>query len=143
MDWNYNKEIQIKKTEKKDEDGSKKKRLILTEHLIDFLFRLYLLSGGIHYSFDSLVKIYYYGFQIIYKECKLWYFIHHVATLVNFRSLWMLDHYPWFMMFPPAYHTVLVAFPDFWLNNYVYGIALASYIIHILFVKTFRENRVY
>ena len=104
----------------------------------DFLFKLYLLSGTVHYTIDSLVKIYYYGFTIFTNKCKFWYLIHHIGTILNLRSAWMLDFYPWFMAFGPAYHCVLVAYPKLWFNSYIYAISILSYVFNSLFYKIFR-----
>ena len=61
-----------------------------------------------------------------------------------FRNLWMLDYYPWFVMFPPSYHCIMVCFPKFFLNNYLYGIALTCFTIFPLYYEPFvRSNRNY
>ena len=136
-DWDYNKDLQ------KDDPSGKNKKKVLQGTTGDYLFKLYLTIGAVHYLFDSFVKIYYFGFGIIYEGCSFWYFIHHVNTVINFKSLWMLDHYPWFMLLPPSYHCVMVAWPKLWINNYVYGVAITCYIGFSLIPKTFRENRVH
>ena len=92
LSWDY---WNGKKVEK-DDEKTKGGKIILKEDFADKLYKFYLILGAIHYSFDSCVKIYYYGTSIIYEECKLWYFIHHVLTLFKFKSTWMLDHYTWF-----------------------------------------------
>jgi len=104
---------------------------------------MYLLVGALHYSFDSGVKIYYYGFTIFTERCKLYYFFHHVATVVHFKSLWMVDHYTWFMAFCPAYHCALVVYPALWINNYVYGFALVCYVFHQLYIKELRDTKLH
>ncbi len=121
----------------------KQKKIILRGDNLDLFFKVYLLIGGIHYTFDSFVKLYYYGFSIIHEGCKFNYFIHHIMTLIQFKSIWMLDHYPWFIIFCPAYHCIMVAFPKFQYNNHIYGISIACYVLIPLMIETFRKNRVH
>ena len=121
----------------------KQKKIILRGDNLDLLFKVYLLIGGIHYTFDSFVKLYYYGFSIVFEGCKFNYFIHHVMTLIQFTSIWMLDHYPWFIAFCPAYHCVMVGLPKFKYNNHIYGVSIACYVLMQLMIETFRKNRVH
>ena len=116
----------------------------MTGDWTDLAFKAYLIVGGFHYTFDSFVKIYYYGAGIIYEGCKFSYFLHHVSTLFVFKCLWMLDYYPWFCSFPPTYHNMLVVLPRAeWLNNPCYGTALVCFVFCPLAVKACRENRVH
>ena len=91
LKWDYSSAVKVEK-----EETPKENTIVLREDSLDKIYKFYLLIGAIHYSFDSCCKIYYYGTSIIYEECKLWYFIHHVLTLFKFKSTWMLDHYTWF-----------------------------------------------
>ena len=95
-----------------------------------------------HYTLDCFVKAYYYGFAVFYQDCKLVYFMHHLVTLFKFKSLWMLDTFPWFMAFPPAYHCVMVGI-DFKFNNFIYGFSIACYVGMQLYHKNFRNNKVH
>lgn len=104
---------------------------------------MYLLTGGIHYAFDSCVKLHAYRFGIFNEECKLLYFMHHICTVIMFRSMWMIDHYPWFIAFPPGYHCVMVGFPRFAYNNYIYAVALISFFYMNIMIPTFWKNRVH
>ena len=110
---------------------------------LDTVFKLYLAVGGFHYTLDCFVKIHTYGFGILNEGCKYWYLIHHFLTLINFKSLWMLDSYAWFMSFPAAYHCIMVCAPKFWLNNYIYGVSIACYVILQMYYTPFRNNRVH
>ena len=108
------------------------------------IFKFYLIVGGIHYGLDSCVKAYSYGPSLIYEGCKFIYFMHHVCTVVMFRSMWMLDHYTWFIALPASYHCMLVAFPRWepW-NSYIYAVALIFFFFHIALVAPFNTNRVH
>ena len=122
---------------------------MLKEDIFDILYKIYLVYGAIHYVTDTLLKIHFYGTTIITDAsekgdiCKLSYTLHHIFTFVHFKSLFMLDHYSWFMAFPPAYHNAMVAFPVFWANNYFYGSALFFYVFHQLYIKELRETRLH
>ena len=50
-------------------------------------------------------------------------------TLVLFKCLWMIDWYPWFVALAPAYHNVMVAYPNFHYNNHIYGVSMALFIL--------------
>ena len=51
--------------DKKDDELIKSgKKKILKADSLDFYFKMYLLYGGIHHGFDSLVKIYAFCFGI-------------------------------------------------------------------------------
>lgn len=106
------------------------------------MFKMYLLLGGIHYTLDTGVKIYTYGFTIFSDPCKLWYTMHHLLTIFNFKSLWMIDHYTWFLAIVPAYHCMMSGCPDFFLNNHIYGVCLTSYIVSLIFIPTFNKTRI-
>ena len=42
-----------------------------------------MLYGGIHYIFDTAVKLYTYGPTIVFQEdCKCWYTVHHLFTFI-------------------------------------------------------------
>ena len=116
----------------------------MLEDKVDLLFRVYLTYGGLHYFFDVFVKLYTYGFFGILKEgCKFWYGLHHLMTFIQFKQMWMLDHYPWFTMFPLAYHCFLVVFPRWKINNYIYGLAIVCYLLIPLYYKSMRNNKVF
>ena len=115
----------------------------MTGDWTDLAFKAYLIVGGFHYTFDSFVKIYYYGAGIIYEGCKFSYFLHHVSTLFVFKCLWMLDYYPWFISFPLSWHCVMVAYPRFHYNNHIYGVGIFFFVLLPLLVKPFSENKVH
>ena len=139
LNWDYKTSV----SKVKEEDGPSEKHQELKGDAFDTAFKYYLAVGGFHYTLDCFVKMHTYGFDILNEGCKLWYFIHHLLTLINFKSLWMLDTYPWFMAFPACYHCVMVACPKFFLNNYIYGASIAFYVILQLYYKPFRNNKVH
>ena len=110
---------------------------------MDYWFRLYLLVGAIHYVFDSIIKLYYYGGECFRPGCASRYFLHHAATFVQFQSLWMVDYYPWFIALPPSYHCLLVAYPTLEYNNYIYAASLVPYVLCQLCEPTFWNSRVH
>ena len=102
--------------------------LLLEEDQWDLIYKVYIGYGGLHYFFDSCVKAYTYGLGIFSEKCTLWYFLHHIMTVVTCKQMMMLDHYPWFVAFPISYHCIIVAFPKWPYNNYVYGFALCCFV---------------
>ena len=58
------------------------------------------------------------------------------------KHLWMLDRFLWFNTFTLSYHCFLVVFPTLWINNYIYGVAIACYMLMPLFYKPLRELKV-
>ena len=112
---------------------------------MDHFYRFYLLIGGIHYSLDAAVKLKFYGIAgIMGDDCRRAFFVHHICTVIMFRSMWMVETFTWFVALPSAYHNVLVAFPHFvpW-NNYMYGIGLICFFVCQLCLKPFNRNNVH
>jgi len=104
---------------------------MLKSDWLDVFYKFYLFLGAVNYIIDSVVKLRLYGIMgILAEDCKKWFFIHHICTIIMFRSMWMVDHYTWFVAWPSAYHNLMVAFPRFlpW-NNIFYGIGLVSFFL--------------
>ena len=80
---------------------------------------------------------------IILDPCRRWYFLHHFLTVIMFKSMWMIDHYTWFLAFPGAYHCIMVCYPNFAYNNQIYVLSLICFIFNILMIKPFNQNRVH
>ena len=117
---------------------------MLKGDIFDHWFRMYLLVGAIHYSFDTWVKFSQYGLvELLRDDCKLMYTIHHFFTLFVFKSLWMLDHYTWFVAGPPAYHCIMVCCPNFEGNNYIYGFFLVAFVFLQLSNKAIMRTNVH
>ena len=99
----------------------------------DLAFKFYIIFGFIYYIVDILLKIYEMKFPSHYLDiCKDSFLIHHIFTVFSFKSIFVVDHYPWFLAFPPAYHTVLVAFPKFPLNNPIYLLSVVTWMYGLL-----------
>ena len=120
----------------------KKGTIILQGDKYDSWYRIYLAVGAFHYTFDCFVKIYYYGSAVLWQDCKLVYFAHHLLTLWKFKSLWMLDTFTWFMAFPTAYHTLMVG-KSHPINTTIYGLSIVCYVVNQLRFPNFRNNKVH
>lgn len=88
---------------------------------------MYLFIAIFYYLSDVLVKLYEMSPTDYLDPCKLAFFMHHLMTMFSFKSIYIVDHYTWFLAFPTAYHTVLVVFPDFPLNNPLYLLAASMW----------------
>merc|ERR1711924_544884 len=93
LEWRRDKHFEDKqeKREFDADDEKEKKKPFLLGTWADWWFRLYLLVGGVHYGIDSVAKLRKYGLGIIFEECKLWYWIHHMCTVLMFHSMWQVD----------------------------------------------------
>ena len=86
----------------------------------------------IYYLADVLVKFYEMKFPDDYLDmCKDGFSLHHIMTLFSFKSIFIVDHYPWFLAFPTAYHAMLVVFPNFPLNNPIYLLSVATWMYNL------------
>ena len=97
------------------------------------MYRMYVSYSGFHYAFDSWVKWDAYGLSIFSEECKLWYFVHHIMTVFMTKNTCMMDHFTWFIIGPGAYHTVMVAYPKFKYNNYIYAVTIICAFYNMIF----------
>ena len=110
-----------KHTAIQDKEDEKTKKPYLPETLLDKLFRVYLFICIQYYLADTLIKIYELKFPQDYLDmCKFGFFLHHLITLIGFKSIFIVDRFHWFMMGPMCYHTTLIAFPNFVLNDAIY-----------------------
>ena len=117
FDMNPRQSVKVKDVDN-DEDI---KKPILKATIWDDVYRIYLLIGILYYFADSFIKMYEMKFPEDYLNmCKMAFFIHHIFTIMTFKSIFIIDHYPWFIIFPTAYHTLMVVFPQFVLNNPIY-----------------------
>ena len=64
--------------------------------------------------------------------CKMGFLIHHVFTVFTFKCIFIIDHYPWFIIFPTAYHTMMVVFPNFVLNNPIYLTSVGLWMYNLM-----------
>ena len=74
--------------------------------------------------------------------CMLASVIHHAATLYGFRHVWNMPLYPWFVVFPLAFHCVIIAFPyEKWMHP-LYGVGLVCFLIGVL-TEPFKRAKAY
>ena len=97
------------------------KKPYIEEDWMDKLYRVYLAFGILYYFSDSVIKLYEMRFPEDYLDlCQLGFFLHHFFTMMSFKSIFIVEHYTWFMAGPMAYHTMMVILPHFPLNNPIY-----------------------
>lgn len=85
-----------------------------------------------YYLADVMVKFYEMVFPDDYMDmCKDGFALHHIMTLFSFKSIFLIDHYTWFLAFPTAYHTMLVVFPNFPLNNPIYLFSVGAWMYNL------------
>jgi len=83
--------------------------------------RVYLGISIFYYIADVVIKLYEMEFPYDYLDlCKMGFLLHHLFTLMSFKSIFVIDHYPWFLVFPTLYHPMMVVYPAFVLNNPIY-----------------------
>lgn len=59
------------------------------------------------------------------------FLMHHIFTVFSFKSMYIVDHYTWFLAFPTAYHPMLVVFPSFFLNNPIYLFSVGAWMYNL------------
>ena len=98
----------------------------------DHFYKFFLFTCILYYVADCFIKIYEMRFSNEWLDvCKSGYFFHHIATIFGFKSVFMSDHYPWFLAGPMCYHTVIVTFPKLGMvNNVIYLFFVASFMIY-------------
>ena len=72
------------------------------------------LPFAFYYVFD-VTNILFYLPHI--SACSWSYFSHHIVSLIGTPCMITMPHYPWFILFPYAWHSLLLMFPScHWLN---------------------------
>lgn len=64
----------------------------------------------------------------LFNGCYLSYFIHHVFALSFIPFVTFFNYMPWFILFPGAFHTILLIFPAYKSLNYAY--LLVGFLTH-------------
>ena len=97
-----------------------------------------------YYVVDTLIKLFEMEYpKDLFDGCKIGFFIHHVVTILGFKSIFIVDHYTWFLAGPMAYHTVVVGLPNLGLiNNIIYLFFVASWMYYCT-RKPFWDKKVY
>ena len=84
----------------------------LQEDWIDKVYRVFLAFCIFYYMVDTIIKLYEMEYpRDLFDGCKMGFFVHHVITIMGFKSIFVVDHYTWFLTGPMAYHTVVVGYP--------------------------------
>jgi hypothetical protein len=142
FDMNPFKANKIEKN-KKDHDDDGTNRPYLEEELCDKWFRVFMLFCIIYYYVDIGIKMCEMKFPEEYLDiCKFGFLLHHVVCVFAFKSVFIVHHYPWFIAGVPAYHTMLVAFPHFSLNNPLYLFFVFAWMYGCV-QKPFRDLKFY
>jgi hypothetical protein len=112
------------------------------EDKYDKYFRMYLAVAIIYYLSDVIVKFYEMRFPSDYLDiCKDGFALHHILTLMSFKSIFVIDHYPWFLAGPTAYHPMMVIFPKFPLNDPIYLAYIAGWMYNLRMQPTYWNTR--
>ena len=116
----------------------------LEETFIDRIYRMFLFICIVYYTTDTFVKIYEAEFpKDLYDGCKVGFFFHHIVTIMGFKSIFIIDHYTWFLTGPMAFHTIIVGLPKLGLfNNIIYVILLSSW-FYCTLKRPFWQKKVY
>ena len=98
----------------------------------------------LYYFVDSLIKLYEMQYPSdLLDGCKMGFFLHHIVTIMGFKSIFLVDHYTWFLTGPMAFHTVVVGIPQLGLfNNITYLLLLIAWLYGCT-RKPFWDKRVY
>ena len=94
---------------------------------------------------DTLLKIYEFSLhpEDLMDKCKMGFFIHHLFTIVGFKAIFFLDHFPWFMTGPMSYHTIVVGIPSLGIINNVIYVSLVAAWLYKCTTQPFWNTRVY
>ena len=117
----------------------------LEEDWIDRVYRVFLGICIAYYMIDTLLKIYEFSLhpEDLSDKCKMGFFIHHLFTIVGFKAIFFLDHFPWFMTGPMSYHTIVVGIPSLGIINNVIYVALVLAWLYKCTTLPFWKTRVY
>ena len=102
----------------------------MREDWIDKIYRVFLAFCIFYYTVDTFIKLYEMQYpRDLLDGCKMGFFFHHVVTIMGFKSIFIVDHYTWFLTGPMAFHTVVVGFPQLGLiNNVTYLFFVLSWL---------------
>ena len=102
-------------TQKKDEMvavSSLSGKPYLKEDMLDKIYRVFLAVCIFYYTVDTIIKLYEMEYpKDLFDGCKMGFFVHHIVTIMGFKSIFIVDHFTWFLTGPMAFHTVVVGFP--------------------------------
>ena len=114
----------------------------LKEDWIDFVYRIFLAICILYYTVDTIIKLYEMNYpRDLFDGCKMGFFIHHIVTIMGFKSIFIVDHYTWFLTGPMAFHTVVVGFPQYGLINNIVYLFFVSAWLYCCTRKPFWNNK--
>ena len=97
-----------------------------------------------YYLVDSLIKLYEMQYpRDLFDGCKMAFFIHHILTIMGFKSIFVVDHYTWFLIGPMAFHSVVGGLPLLGLFNNITYLLLVLAWMYGCTRKPFWDKRVY
>ena len=128
---------------KKNDDEKTINKPYLETDFWDHVYRLFLFICILYYVVDTLIKIAEMSLPDYQDSCKIGFLVHHIITVLGFKSIFFACHYPWFLMGPMSFHTVVVGLPHLGLfNNCVYLFFVASWVYNIT-KSPFWSKRIY
>lgn len=105
--------LRFRKQIENEEYYDKKKKF--PSSFIDFATKIYTFFYFIFYVPELYLTLHEWA-----TPCKLCYIIHHLATLFGAWNFMWVEYYPWFTLFPLAFHSLLIMFPSHTWLNYIY-----------------------
>lgn len=131
--------------EKYEEEKRKEKYKSLPElkrSFIDYCYFLYISTGIVYYYYDLFYRIAFVGIYN-FSLCDYSYVLHHLTTIFNYKFYGSVHYFTWYLMFPSAYHAVLIAFPKFYWNYHFYGVSLALFTFSQIYFESLRSTRLH
>ena len=103
----------------------------------DRILTIYTIIAIFYYIYDTSYIIYWYGIGMPVWLCALFY--HHVWSLYCCFNALLLEHYPWFIMYPMSVHPLLILFPENDHLNFVYLLSL-PFIVYSMTLHPWDKN---
>lgn len=121
--------------------------LLFTKHYpkpdrLDKYILMLALPFGFYYVVDTIYLIF---FIDSISACDLSYLSHHIVALIGTPYVITMPHYPWFVLFPYSWHSLLLMFPSVKSLNYAYVavILLKVRMLHTEPWCLYRHYRIY
>lgn len=109
---------------------------------VDTCFYLYISTGIPYYYYDLFYKLIVTGIFNL-DGCQWAYILHHITTIFFYKVYGNTYYFTWYFMFPSAYHSVMITYPNFYWNYHIYGVALGLFTFSHLLFETTRSTRVH
>ena len=82
---------------------------------IDYVMKIHSYICIIFYVPELIINVYQ-----LQSLCKMFFVYHHIVTLYAISHFLTMNHFPWFIIFPIGFHTVLLVFSEYKFLNYFY-----------------------